>query len=338
LHASSRAFQSNFKDTNNVETTKDRASSLSPESESTIPRVSRLYDQFCAVRGAGGVSSERLRFAGVDGKDVYNITAPFLSAGTSIIAGRVEPRDNEFSNVVFFEERDATWYPVPGAPQFELQDPFVSIVQGEFVFGGVRVAQKNDGRLTWHTVFFRGADIFSLNEFFVGPRGMKDIRLCDMRNGRIGVFTRPQGTKGGRGTIGYTEISCLEELSTEVLAAAPLIEGMFHPADWGGVNETHLLAAGEIGVLAHAAFFERDDRRQQRHYYATAFIFSPSDATFRNYRIIASRDQFLDGPAKRPDLTDIIFSSGLVRTEDGTRLYAGVSDAEAHWITIPDPF
>lgn len=321
-----------------METIINRDPNSSADLEPNISRVSHLFDQFRAIRGVVGRSSERLCFAGVDRKDVYNITAPFRSAGTTILAGRVEPRDDEFSTVVFFEERNGTWHPVPESPRFELQDPFVCRVRDELVFGGVRVHRKDDGRLAWHTAFFRGADIFSLDEFFVGPRGMKDIRFCDLRNGRIGVFTRPQGTKGGRGTIGYTEISRLEELTTELLAAAPLIEKMFHPADWGGVNETHLLAAGEIGVLGHAACFEQDDPRKERHYYATAFIFNPSDSTFRNYQIIASRDQFLDGPAKRPDLTDVIFSSGLLRTGERAQLYAGVSDAEAHWIAIPDPF
>ena len=208
----------------------------------------------------------------------------------------------------------------------------------DLVFGGVRIHQVDGGRLGWRTVFFRGSNIFHLEGFFVGPDGMKDIRLCDLQDGRIGVFTRPQGTKGGRGTIGYTEILCLEDLTVGVLDAAPLIENMFDPADWGGVNETHLLPDGEIGVLAHAAFYESDDDRQARHYLATAFTFNPRNRTFRNHRVIASRDQFPDGPAKRRDLKDVIFSSGLVRAGAGTRLYAGLSDVEAHWIAIPDPF
>jgi len=91
-------------------------------------------------------------------------------------------------------------------------------------------------------------------------------------------------------------------------------------------------------VLAHAACYENDDKLQVRHYYSTAFTFNPHSLGFRDYKIIASRDQFLDGPAKRDDLLDVIFSSGLVRRDGVTRLYAGVSDAEAHWIDIPDPF
>ena len=306
--------------------------------ERRIMRVSELFEHFKAGRGKVSRSTQRLQFAGVDGHDVYNITAPFRSGDITVIAGRVEPRHHEFSTIVFFEEKRGDWHPVPNAPLFDLQDPFFCFVRGELVFGGVRIHHTDSGLLGWRTVFFRGSDIFDLKEFFVGPNGMKDIRLCDLQDGRIGVFTRPQGAKGGRGTIGYTEISCLEELTLDVLDAAPLIENMFHPADWGGANETHLLPSGEIGVLAHAAYYENDDILQARHYYTTAFTFNPLNWTVRNYRVIASRDQFPDGHAKRPDLKDVIFSSGLVRCSDGAHLYAGLSDAEAHWIAIPDPF
>ena len=301
-------------------------------------RVSELFEHFKANRGKISLSTQQLVFAGVDGHDVYNITAPFRSGDIEVIAGRVEPRHHEFSTIVFFEEKQDFWLPVLDAPLFDLQDPFFCFVRGELVFGGVRIHHTESGLLGWRTVFFRGANLFDLKEFFVGPNGMKDIRLCDLQDGRIGVFTRPQGMKGGRGTIGYTEITCLEDLTLGVLDAAPMIDNMFHPADWGGANETHFLPSGEIGVLAHSAHYENDDSLQARHYYATAFIFSPQDRTFHNYRVIASRDQFPDGHAKRPDLQDVIFSSGLVRSSDGTRLYAGLSDAEARWIAIPDPF
>ncbi|MED5075444.1 DUF1861 family protein, partial [Anoxybacillus geothermalis] len=55
--------------------------------------------------------------------------------------------------------------------------------------------------------------------------------------------------------------------------------------------------------------------------------------------LIALRSHFLDGPAKRPDLANVVFSGGLIRKGDGTaELYAGVSDAEAQKISLIDPF
>jgi len=301
-----------------------------------VRRVSEYFKDFkgsCPFGRATG----KLTFAGVGGDDVYNITAPFSSANLTVIAGRVEPRDKEHSTVFFFQEEDGVWQPIPGAPTFQLQDPFVTFVNNELVFGGVRIYETPHG-IGWKTIFYRGMDIFSLTQCFAGPNGMKDIRLCDLKNGRIAVFTRPQGVKGGRGTIGYTQCCGLDALSCELIETAPLIEHMFHASDWGGANEAHLLPNGEIGVLGHAACYENDDEPKERHYYSTAFTFNPDSLGFRDFKIIASRDQFLDGPAKRPDLTDVIFSAGLIRRDGVTRLYAGVSDAEAHWIDIPDPF
>ena len=301
-----------------------------------VRRVSEYFKEFKS-KSRFARATGKLTFAGVGGQDVYNITAPFSSADRTVIAGRVEPRDKEHSTVFFFQEKDGVWLPIPGAPTFQLQDPFVTFVNNELVFGGVRIYETSHG-IGWKTVFYRGTDIFSLTECFAGPNGMKDIRLCDMKNGSISVFTRPQGVKGGRGTIGYAQCRGLDALSCKLIEAAPLLEHMFHASDWGGANEAHLLPNGEIGVLGHAACYEIDNELKERHYYSTAFTFNPAGSKFRDYKIIASRDQFLHGPSKRPDLVDVIFSAGLVRRGGVTRLYAGVSDAEAHWIEIPDPF
>lgn len=305
-------------------------------SPTSLPRARERHDRFSAtVRPA---PTARLRFEGVDGFDVYNITAPFPSAGRHVLAGRVEKRDSEHSRVYFFEERDGAWHVVPGAPVFALQDPFFTHVGGELVFGGVEIADGPDGRLIWRTAFFRGRDLFDLTPFFTGPTGMKDIRLSELPDGRIGVFTRPQGAKGGRGTIGYTEAESLDAITLELINAAPLLEGMFHPLDWGGANETHRLPDGRIGVLSHVACFEGDDPTSDRHYWASSFVFDPRTRRWYDFKIIASRSQFSPGATKRPDLHDVVFSSGLVFDGGRARLYAGVSDAEAHWLDIDNPF
>ena len=303
--------------------------------DTDIPRVRTRYDAFASMMPTG--RTERLIFAGVDGLDVYNISAPFVSAGRRVIAGRVEPRDSEHSQAVFFEEIDGVWYPIPNAPRFALQDPFVTVIGGELVFGGVAV-RFGEGLPEWWTEFYRGADIFSLERCFAGPLGMKDIRLCELADGRVAVFTRPRGARGGRGTIGYTEVASLDALTVAAIDQAPMLTAMFHPLDWGGVNEAHLLANGEIGLIAHAAYFEDDTIHSARHYYAVAFVFDPATRHWRDLAVIAGREQFGPGAAKRPDLVDVVFSSGIEQVGGVTRLYAGTSDAEAHWVEIPYPF
>jgi hypothetical protein len=303
----------------------------------SITRVSVHYQAFADSVEAATGETARLHFTGVDGHDVYNITAPFRSAGRTVIAGRVEQRDSEDSLAVFFEEQDGVWHPVAGAPRFALQDPFVSQIGGELVFGGVEISHEAYG-LIWRTVLYRGRDIFDLRRFFAGPIGMKDIRLCELADGRVGIFTRPRGLWGERGMIGYAEVASLDALSDAAIEHAPMIEDMFHPHDWGGANEAHLLDTGEIGVIAHAAFFEGDQNNGPRRYYAIAFTFDPATRQWRDYRVIASRGQFAPGAAKRPDLVDVVFSSGIQSDGASTKLYAGTSDAEAHWLEIPYPF
>jgi Protein of unknown function (DUF1861) len=284
------------------------------------------------------VNPEKLTFTGVGDRDVYNITAPFEDEGELVIAGRVEARDTEHSEVYFFVNRDGVWTPREGAPVFELQDPFVTRIGGELVLGGVEIFPHptNEGALGWRTVFYKGSSIENLKLLFKGPDGMKDLRLAELKDGSIAVLTRPQGEKGGRGKIGFARISSLEELTLDVIEEAPLLEGQFAEGEWGGANELHILNKGHIGVLGHIASF---DEEGNRHYYPMVFSLNPETGEHTEIQLIAIRDDFLAGASKRPDLVDVVFSGGLVRKEDGTaEFYAGISDAEAHRILIQDPF
>ncbi|OOE14510.1 MTP-1 family protein [Fictibacillus arsenicus] len=281
---------------------------------------------------------EKLTFTGVGERDVYNITAPFEDEGELVIAGRVEARDTEHSEVYFFVSRDGVWTPREGAPVLELQDPFVTRIAGELVLGGVEIFPHptNEGALGWRTVFYKGSSIKMLKPLFKGPDGMKDLRLAELKDGGVAVLTRPQGEKGGRGKIGFERILSLNELTLDVVEEAPLLEGQFAEGEWGGANELHILNNGLIGVLGHIASF---DEEGNRHYYPMVFALNPETGEYTEIQLIAIRDDFLAGASKRPDLVDVVFSGGLLRKEDGTaNFYAGISDAEAHKITIKDPF
>jgi hypothetical protein len=281
---------------------------------------------------------EKINFTGVGDKDVYNITAPFEDEGEQVIAGRVESRDSEHSEVYFFVKNGGEWTPREGAPVLELQDPFFTTVSGELVLGGVQIFPHpiHDGQLGWRTVLYKGGTISSLQEFAKGPDGMKDLRLIQLQDGSIGVLTRPQGEKGGRGKIGWTRISSLDELTVRIINDAPLLDGQFVDEEWGGANEPHLLANGLVGVLGHVASF---DEEGDRHYYPMVFALDPETGDISDMKLIATRNDFLPGAFKRPDLADVVFSGGIVRNFDGTaEIYAGISDAEAQKITIADPF
>lgn len=141
---------------------------------------------------------------------------------------------------------------------------------------------------------------------------------------------------GGRGRIGFTVVRSLDEVTAEIMTAAPLFPDQHSAEEWSGANEIHLLANGTLGVLGHLARF---DENQHRQYFAVVFPVCPVTAQVGPLKLIAERKDFPEGPAKRPDLTDVIFSGGLVRSGDGrAELYAGLSDAAAAKLNIQDPF
>lgn len=278
--------------------------------------------------------NETLKFRGTGGADVYNISSPLPIEGRTIVAGRVEGRETEFSQVWFFE-RGNDWVPVSDAPRLDLQDPFWTQVGTELVVGGVAVSSDASGHITgWKTVLFRGRSLSELTRFFEGPPGMKDLRLCPTADGRIGVFTRPQGVKGGRGKIGFTTVDSLDELTVKVLEEAPLLD-QFEDDEWGGANQVHLLPDGRLGVLGHIARFSEGT---VRHYYPMAFTLDPRTGSFSPMTLLLERSRLREGPAKRPDLVDVLFPGGLVRRDGKAVLYLGVGDAEAQIAVIDDPF
>lgn len=310
---------------------------IAKSNEKRIKLVNELLLEFDNTKFKD--NSSKINFAGVEpGKDVYNITAPFKDENNMYIAGRVEARDSEQSEVVFFKQSGDEWTADGDLPRLRIQDPFVTKIADELILGGVEIFDdvEKPGAWNYRTVFYRGNSIGELKRFTHGPDRMKDIRLCGLPDGRILVMTRPQGKIGGRGKIGYTIIDSLEELSNHAISRAVILEEQFLPEEWGGCNELHILKNGKIGVLSHIAKY---DEMENRHYYSTVFCFDYKTGEYTPMKIIAVRANFQDGPSKRNDLKDVIFSGGLVRDNNGkAQLYCGVSDVEGHKITISDPF
>lgn len=288
-------------------------------------------------KGSPAENPEKLVFHEVSGYDVYNPTATFSYNGKTVICARVEKRDSEHSEAIFFYEKEANqFYPLEGTKRYTLQDPFITKIGEYYVFGGTEIFPhpENENALWWHSRFFYGKDLCELKELTTGPKGMKDIRVVELMDGRIGVFSRPQGLIGGRGKIGFTIINRIEELNEEIISAAPLLE-LFDDEEWGGVNEAICLKDGRIGILGHIAKFTSGD---VRHYYSMSFILDPKTLELTDVKIIAERADFLPGPAKRLDLIDVLFSGGILLKGDMAELFVGVSDCEVQKIQINNPF
>lgn len=282
---------------------------------------------------------KKILFSGVGERDVYNISAPFLDEGELVIAGRVEARNVEQSEVVFFVSHDGSWVPRENTRTFPLQDPFFSWIKGELVVGGVEVyfdPHNPEVITSWKTLFYRGSCIGDLQWFASGQKNMKDIRLVELADGKIGMFTRPLGLPNAKALIGFSIIASLDEVLEETMDKVELFHDQFVRDEWGGPNEIHLLKNGILGVLGHIAYM---DAQGGLHYHATTFAYNPDNGLRTPIKIIAVRDNFPDGVAKRPSVKDVIFSGGLQRQGNGTAiLYVGVSDAEAQQIELPDPF
>ena len=171
---------------------------------------------------------------------------------------------------------------------------------------------------------------------------MKDVRLVDLDDGTIGVFTRPRRTIAGHGKIGFARINSLDELTPENIINAKILKNQFIPEEWGGVNQATLLENGKIGVLGHTA---SHDDRGDKHYYAVSFVLDPKTFECTKMKIIATRTEFPEGemkvhyPEKPNELADVIFPGGLIRNNDKTAtIYCGLSDCEGGKLTIEDPF
>ena len=254
-----------------------------------------------------------------------------------MIAGRVERRSEELSEIVFFSETDGEWRPIEGAPTFPgLQDPCVTMMDGKVVLGGVRFPVTiGEDRKAWQMEFYRDGLNGGFDKVLTGPPKMKDIRFLQLPDGRILVLTRPQGERGGRGRIGFCLVDSLIQARWETIENAPLFDHC-PEEQWVGANEAHLLTKNKIGILGHLAEFREDGSRRYR---SMVFCIDLETGQSTDTEIIAERSDFPPGESKRPDLQDVIFSGGLLRLGHGrARLFAGLSDAEAGSLDLPDPF
>jgi hypothetical protein len=244
---------------------------------------------------------------------------------------------------MFFTKNNDTWTLIEDAPIFELQDPFVTYIDGEIVLGGVYVIWEGDKITSWRTDFYKGSSIYNLKYFASGPMHMKDIRLLELPNGKIAVFSRPQGKYmiekyGCIAKIGITIVDSLNDVTPENIDDATLLEDHFIPDEWGGCNQLFNLSNGLIGAIGHISSKELIDGTEMLHYYSMAFAIDPVTHKMTPTKVICCRDCFPKGESKKPRLSDVTFTSGIIRNTNGTAtLYTGLNDCEVGKITIDDP-
>ncbi len=283
---------------------------------------------------------EILKIEKISNHNIYNCSRPFKIGNQLFILARIENIKTFTSQIGLFVVENnilkrIDWQIYP--PDLELEDPFITFINDEIIFGAVQVLDKaSDNEWTIKTIFYKGKDIFNLEKFAEGPSMMKDIRLVDLHNGKIGVFTRPKGGQFLNGRICYVEINDLEELNLyQTYDNAKLINLPISDKEWVGANDIYYFGDKKLGVLGHLARF---DDNINLIYSAISFNFNPNEFSVDNFKIIARRRDFPYGNTKNDKTKDVVFPGGLVFQNDDVYLYCGLSDAEIGRIRINNPF
>lgn len=292
--------------------------------------------------------SALLTFRGVDGYDVYNCSVPFCMDGKEYIFGRVETREEWATSWVRLFEKTGkdTYSVVPESMIYQLEDPYIQFIGDQLTMGGTHVMKEKGEVKTFFGYFYRGTSLDGMRYFTTGPDKMKDIRLVSLKDGRIGVFSRPRGKKveevyGSGSVIGFAIIDSLDDLTADLIENAPAIGNLFGRGEWGGCNQCYLLKDGRIGVIGHKCYKADADADGvvQAVYMNVSFIFDPETHVATEPQIIATRRSYPDEAAKMPNLKDCAFTSGIVLREDGkVDLYSGVGDTHEGRVTIDNPF
>lgn len=290
--------------------------------------------------------SSLLKFHNVRNMDVYNCSIPFEWNGKRYIFGRVEKRENFADSTAWlFEEVGKDEYvPVANSLIYPLEDPFIAFIHGEMIMGGTHVRKSSGIIDNFYGYFYRGSDPSLMSHFTCGPADMKDIRLVEMADGKIGVFSRPRSEMiekefGSGAVIGFTTIDDINELNAQVVNHAKVIDNLFDRGEWGGCNQCYLLKDGRIGVIGHRSYEELVNGINMLVYMNISFIFDPKTHKASDMKIIGDKKCYPATECMRPDLADCAFTSGIVMRADGKAdLYSGLGDVTEGRITIDAPF
>lgn len=271
---------------------------------------------------------------------IYNPTAD----NRGEMAARIEALGNQHSRVAGFREEGGLYVPNLKAPVFEnSQDPaWMPNIKKQDIFAVIHTTENRAGEIiNWQEVFYTfqgGLENIDVNKpFALGPEKMKDIRLVEWTDGKIGVFTRPQGEVGGRGKVAYIEIDTLSDLTTAIPQAV-IIPDVFIDEEWGGVNNIKVLSNTEAGLTMHIARFNPENGEKKDYYPATA-IFHRNSCTITEMEIIGrANDLPFKVTPKMPNLGEVMFMGGAAQEADNhISLTMGTGDVAGIGLPPIDP-
>lgn len=293
---------------------------------------------------------------------IYN---PSTFIGETLLA-RIEERGDETSSEVgLFLHKDGILSLVESAPRLKgIQDPYYL---GTFrdpinpeaapyhVIGGVKISVDTEtGKVTdWQDLNYCYKE--SLDEivrdgepipFLESAHHSKDLRYVQLED-CIAVCPRPQGSFGGKGRIGFFLTENLLSLQSDLdeyftrADEATLIPDIFADDEWGGINQMIPMPNGSICLIGHKAHRTIDNGDSNLHYRPFSCLLDPLTGMLLAPPVELDVDpyDFEYVLPKRPDLDDVIFTSGIKMTNDpATVLFiGGVKDAAIGMKSVPNP-
>jgi len=280
--------------------------------------------------------------------DCYNPSIPFTLNGKKYIFCRTQGRTEQYSITRLFVLENDTWKIEKSAPTFKMEDPSVAYINGKYILSGINVI-FGDGVNTFteiQTDYYLINSVTDIKYFSCGPKGMKDIRLIDLENNKIGIFTRPNNEEFQKENncickIGFTIVDGIENINALNISNAPLIRDLFVDDEWGGPNSAYMLKNGLIGVIGHKSYKTESKTCiwGDLHYCGVKFALNPNTGKVYGMKIIVTRDKFPETEQREDRLKDVVFSAGVERLDGGkAKLYVGLSDAYVGSAIIDDPF
>jgi len=276
-----------------------------------------------------------------------------VASGAPVIAVRVENLNSDWLNpklynphIMFFTRQNDALIPLPGTPVFlGCEDPWATWMRGkdrepQLLFGVVKVdfAGKEPVITTQLYLAQSVQDLRTENPIAI-IRGMKDVRVAPLLDGRLAVFTRPLTGAAYPGRVGFAIIDSIEEIEKAVINA-PLLPFSLDKNERIGVNEAYEIGPSTLHVFCHIA---RVDPMQQDgrevfdfdrgiiHYSGYQFDLDPNHPYDDNIALhkVADRSNFPinSGPSKGKRYDDVIFPGGTGGLGQ-TQYYCGVEDAQ----------
>lgn len=278
-----------------------------------------------------------------------------IVGGANIIAARVENLKSHWQNpalynphVMFFTRVGDLLEPVPSTPIFDkYEDPWATWItrdgQLQLVFGGVKVDYTGDKPVVTTQIHMaKSVQELSPNAPFCEVRGMKDVRLAQLLNGRFAILTRPTTGEAAPGRIGFVIVENLKDIGDPAIVAnAQLLQFNINAYSKIGANEVFFNPeTGLLHVICHIADTEGlnfDDEISAIHYGAYEFKLDPEDPFSGTItpRLVADRASFPEntGPSKGKRFNDVVFPGGTGGLEQ-KELFVGIEDARVGVIDL----